>query len=160
MKRFIISALAVAALTLGASAAEFTHSFVVNLKSGATVEYQFADDPVMTFEGEDIKVTALKGETLLEPVADVQNITFTATPTGVSEVAADGSHIVVRYDGLTLSVAGLGAGSRLCVYSVDGVLRASAEADEAGLVSVPVQELPGGVYVAASKEHKFKFVKK
>lgn len=161
MKRLIVSAFVLAVLPLGIFAAEFAHSLLVTLASGTTVEYRFENTPVIQFVGDDIEITANDSETLRQPVADVVNFTFSAREVvGIGEVRATGEHIVVSYDGAVLSVTGLHPGSVMGIYSTNGTLCAKVTADGDGAASLSVQQLPDGIYVAASAEHQFKFIKK
>lgn len=156
-----MSALALAVMAAGALAAKYSHAFVINLKSGTTVEYQFSEQPVATFVGDDMSIQTKGGEKLLQPIAEITNITFVATETGgIDGVAATGSDVVVRFDGSVLHISGLEAGSDVRVFTVGGTMCRSAVADEAGILTVAVGDLNAGVYVVASKEHSFKFVKK
>lgn len=160
MKRTIITALVTAALSFGAYAAENSHSLVVNLVSGSSVDYLFVNEPTVTFVDDDIHITDGIASPLQQPIASVVNFTFRSKSTGIDDIAADGQRITVAYDGNEIAIAGLEAGSEVSIYSAAGLLCAKAVADEAGSAVVRVDMLDNGVYVASSKQHNFKFVKK
>lgn len=160
MKKIIISVLAVVAFAFQGIAVEYTHSLIVTLTSGDKVEYQFADEPVMTFDGENLQLDSNAGNRLYQPVSEVVNITFAAEESGLDKTVAAEKRIKIAYDGATLAISGLNQATVVSVYSVAGVAVATATADADGAVSIPVDNLASGVYVASSKEHTFKFVKK
>lgn len=161
MKKISILAVALAASVFGAFAAGYTHSLLVNYKSGNVVEFQFEDEPKMVFVDDGVEITAKgSGDYLLESVADIRNLTFSEKESlGVGNLK-DSKHVVVTYDGDILSMKGLSKNAPLYIYSATGTLCEKAVADGDGTISLYLHRLPTGVYVAATQEHTFKFVKK
>ena len=51
---------------------------------------------------------------------------------------------------------GLKAGSRIAVYTIDGVMVTSIAADEAGEASVDISALPRGIYVVKAPNRTIK----
>lgn len=161
MKKISLLAVALAAATFGALASGYTHSLLVNYKSGDVVEFQFEDEPKMVFVDDEIEITANGNEGyLLQPIANIQNLTFSQKEAGVEGLKADGKHIVVTCNGKMLTMKGLNANAPLSIYSVSGMLCEKAVADGDGAISLSLHRLPAGVYVAATPEYTFKFVKK
>lgn len=139
-----------------AFAGEFLYSVIVNKTDGTKVEYQFADKPVATLEGDNMKMTC-GGESVLYPFASIENLTFDKR-SGVDGVTVDGN---VAF-GLTreaLEASGLQEGTLVNIYDVSGALRASGAAGVDGSVSVSLDGLGSGVYVVKAGNNSFKFVR-
>lgn len=155
-----MTALAIAALSMQAFAVNYTHSLLVNFNSGETMEFQFEDYPVVTFSGENLTVKDDAGANNEILVADVKNLTFGKTETGIEQVADDADRVTVAIDSEYLAMGGLAAGQTVNIYSVAGMLRASGTVGDDGSVKIGIASLEQGVYVVSSNSKVFKFVKK
>lgn len=160
MKKTIIALAAALASVLGVQAADYSNSLLVNKTDGSTVEYRFADVPVATIEGEDLKIEVLATrESVLYPINDIKNLTFKKEVSGVEDIVAGGNHVMFGLAGDMLEAAGLEAGTEIVIFDAAGVLRASAKADADGCASIKVSDLGKGVFLVKGGKHMFKFIR-
>lgn len=130
---------------VGASAQE--KALKVELTDGKAEYFRLAEDPVMTFEGENVRI-ASSALTSDYPRADVVSMTFVDASAGI-EAPAQGVTIY-SYDGMTFSCPG----NDITVYDLQGVRLA----DAAG--SVNVSNFPSGIYVIRTNNKSIKITKK
>ena len=155
-KIFLAAALALSSLAMMAES--YAHSLIVNKKSGETVEYKFEADPKVTFDAADMVITTGDAQ-VRHAIADLEKLSFTKT-VGIEQVEANKSDIRVAVTSSQVTVEGLTPGMNVSIYSIDGRAVANAVADTQGTVQVSIDNLPAGIYVAASEAHSFKFAKK
>lgn len=150
-------AIVISAFTAGAEMIT-VYSLFVNTQGGDKVEYQFADEPVATFEGENLIIKTAAADEVKYPMADVKNITFgTKRVNGIEEATGE-SDLVIRVTRTAVSVIGLADGAEMAVYSITGQLMARTNAAE-GVAEISTEGFPAGVYAVAVPGHAFKFVK-
>lgn len=130
---------------VGASAQE--KALRVELTDGKAEYFRLADKPVLTFEGENVKI-ASPALTSDYPRADVVSMTFVDASAGISAPAQNAT--VYSYDGTTFSCPG----NAITVYDLQGVRLA----DAAG--SVNVSNFPAGIYVIRTNNKSIKITKK
>lgn len=130
---------------VGASAQE--KALRVELTDGKAEYFRLADKPVLTFEGENVKI-ASPALTSDYPRADVFSMTFVDASAGISAPAQGVT--VYSYDGSTFSCPG----NDITVYDLQGVRLA----DAAG--SVNVSNFPAGIYVIRTNNKSIKITKK
>lgn len=124
------------------------------------MEYKFADSPVASIEGDDLKISfPYSGETVLHAIADITNLTFDKVEVnGIEGIFTKGS---VTF-GLTrdlLETAGHPAGTTLRIYDMAGTLHAEATCDADGSASVSIASLGQGVYLVKAGNNSFKFIR-
>lgn len=160
MKKFFISA-AASLIALAAGAVESApHSLVITKKSGETVEYKFADQPVATFEGADMVITlALTGTQVTYPAAQVATLTVTPRTLGVDDAAVAVPTVTFEIAPEAITCSGLAAGTRVALYAADGRIVASAAANADGSAVIALGGTPAGVYIVAAGNESFKFIK-
>ena len=144
MKRSIILMLGLCTL-VGASAQE--KALRVELTDGKAEYFKLAENPVMTFEGENVRIasTSLTSD---YPRVDVVSMTFVDASAGI-EAPAQGV-TVYSYDGTTFRCPG----NDITVYDLQGV-RLADTAD-----SVNVSSFPSGIYVIRTNNKSIKITKK
>lgn len=130
---------------VGASAQE--KALRVELTDGKAEYFRLADKPVLTFEGENVKI-ASPALTSDYPRADVVSMTFVDASAGI--LAPAQGVTVYSYDGSTFSCPG----NDITVYDLQGVRLA----DAAG--SVNVSNFPAGIYVIRTNNKSIKITKK
>ena len=145
-----------AAITLS-SWAEGINALMLHLASGKQVVCMLDERPVVTFRGDELVLATHMNEVSYQ-AADVLKFTYlNVDPTSVSNAGAQQS--MFAFSGNTLSVSGAEQGSQIAVYSVDGVLVASANADKKGSASITLPEQSGKVYVVKTSVAIFKITK-
>lgn len=160
MKKFIIAIAAVLATATSASAFEYLYSVEVNKTDGTKVAYKFSQNPVVTVEGDDMKMTYDGGtQSVLYPFAEVVNLTFSKTEnSGVDNVGVDGTvSFAVTRD--ALEATGLAEGTAVTIYDTAGAMRAQGNADADGSLTLPLGSLGQGVYVVKAGNNSFKFIR-
>lgn len=159
MKKYIMALIALGAAAFSASAVNYAHSVWVNLTDGTKVEYKFEDVPVMGVEGTDVKITlASTDESVLYPMADIENFTFSKEVTeGVGNLSVVSPSFGLNRE--TLDVTGLPGGTEIRIYDMAGREVARGKCDASGKVAVRVGSLPGGVYAVKAGKFAFKFTR-
>lgn len=162
MKKYILSAIAVLAAVFSTSAAEvFYTTLTLTTFNDEKVEIAFEQYPVATFSGPNLVITTDDATKVEYPMDDVKEITFSTTSkVGIETVnATDANALRFGITSTTLTVDGLDNGARVDLYTVNGVLAASAVAGADGHVSLALDALVPGVYVVAAQGKSFKFIK-
>ena len=135
MKKILLSL----TLMLVSLAAWAEAGFCVVTNGGYTVGYVFTDEPVWTFEGENLVITTVEGS-VEYPMSEVAQIVFgdNAPVSGLTEVSVD-ELIRVNHGGVEL--AGFAANTVVSVYNLQGQVVATGK-DNVGL-----SHLSRGIYV-------------
>lgn len=156
MKKIFL-ALAAVAMSFAAQAVEYDYSVFVNQKNGENVEYKFEDEPVASFDGENLVMNVIE-QHISYPMADIVNLTIgkTEKESGVADVKADMTVFVSR-DAVT--IAGLEEGETVAVYDMAGMAVVGGKTDAAGNFSASLSELPKGVYIVKAGKNSFKFIR-
>lgn len=154
MKIFILS-LAILFCSLS-SWAEGVNALLLHLASGKQVACLLDEQPVVTLRGDELVVTTHMNEVSYQS-ADVLKFTYLyVEPSGVRQLPMQS---MFTFGGNTLSIVGAEPGSQIAVYSVDGVLMASAKAGNKGSASLSLPEQKGKVYVVKTSVANFKITK-
>lgn len=156
MKKYIF---AVAAALLGglAANADELSSFIVNKTDGAKIEFKFAMDPEMTFDGDDLVITDSAEATVRYPMAEVENVTFSKYTSSLQDVGAD--KVSVELTRSFVRISGLQAGASVRLLDINGMTLAAGSADADGSLTLGVEDLAKGVYIIAMPGHSFKFIR-
>lgn len=160
MKRYIFAAIALLASLMPARAAEvFNTTLIMTSKTDDVAYFRFENKPVATFTATDVTVKD-NDNAITWAMANVKNFTFkTESHDAIEAIAAENGGVIFTLGGASLSVDMLAPGTRVEMYSVSGMLVASATADEAGHLGIGLDNLPSGVYIVAAPGHSFKFIK-
>lgn len=155
MKRLVFSFLM--ALIALYSLAEDVNAIMLHLSSGNQVICLLDEKPVITFSGDDVKLTTHMNE-LTYPLAEVLKFTYMYVGTsGASNVGE--MHSMFSFSGNSLYVTGAEPNSAISVCSIDGVLVASVKTGQDGSVNIVLPEYPGKVYIVKSSIAVFKIAK-
>lgn len=156
MKRLLLVIALLSTLSLSV-AAEEVNALMLHLSSGKQVLCLLEERPVVTFTEDEVVLTTHMHEVRYQS-EDVQKFTYTM-------VEADGIHSprlnegLICLDGNTILLNGLAPDSSVMVYTVDGVLVASAKVDEHGATSISLPDQSGKVYVVKTSIANFKITK-
>lgn len=160
---FFQRALLLLALLLSSSAgwaASGTYvAMKIHCKSGSDVVILLDDRPKVTFDKNDL-VIATQTRVVDYPAAEVLKFTYLdkdELPAHINNVTFSG--IVFSFDDNKLLVQHLDPNVAVTVCAVDGKTLASGQSDAQGRVSLPLPEVPGGVYVVKTPSVTFKFRK-
>lgn len=157
MKKIILAACAILTAITSFAATSYKTSILVNLKSGETLEFKFAETPEALCEGLYM-VFKVNDTRVNYPMVDIVNITFNTT-VGVQGIMTDRPAVSFAIDATTLSADMLAPGEELAVYTIDGIKIASTHADGEGSARLDISKLNGGTYIAATASKSFKFLK-
>lgn len=132
---------------------------IVELSSGAKVEYRLADNPKMVFDGQTIKLTAegvaveyTPSELVKVTTGEVQNI-----DSSIDELTPQQAKIKVESDFVRLS--GFVAGEAVRVYSTSGSILATFQTSTDGSLIIPITTLPSGISIIKANEQTIKITK-
>lgn len=156
MKKFILSI--VSLFLLGAATALASNVLVIHLTDGTTYSYILIDEePVISFQGEQIVVTA-SSRTLQ---FNMQAVTyFNYETTDATDIDEGISPNGMQMNGDRLVFNGLPAGCPIYIYGVGGQLYLKMEADADGNAIVDLSSLNTGVYIVKANEISTKITKK
>lgn len=161
MKKIIAAACALFATLAAQATIPYTNTtLVVTMKSGETAEFKFENEPMATFEGEEVTFvnTALDTQVVYTyKMSEIQDLTFRSEGVGVADVGANRPQFAV--DSRYVYADKLPAGTLLTVVGIDGKIMAQAQADTQGSVTLDIAGLPNGAYIVATPGFSFKFIK-
>lgn len=160
----ILSMLAVQVIVSDVKAAdgEKTYSFVVWTHAGSTFSYALDVKPVVTYENEEIVVTTTTASAVYQ-VAEVAKFTLSeesVNDDATSVVDLEQSHGVMKNKGNVLMFSSFEPGTRVQVYSINGLQIANELVGPNGNLEVCLSEYPSGIYVVKAKGITCKIVKK
>lgn len=156
----IITALCMGALMAGTAMAQdiLPTSLVVSLRDGNEVEYKFSKEPEVTFEGAELKISDINGDSVAYGMADVASFTFRSDNSGVGTVEGVSPLRIVLGAG-AVTVSGLEPGAEVRAWDLEGRQVAAVRADGSGIATVECGGWIGGTYVIAAGSHSFKYIK-
>ena len=153
MKKILLSLLLMLAATASAWADE---GVIVQTTDGEEVGYIFDNEPVFTYEGDNLVVTSADANATY-PMDEVAKVYFgDIANTGVAEVA---NKQVVRFvqDGVELS--GFAAGTAVSVYDLNGRLVSSLRTRADGTLNVSLAACEPGIYIIKADKSTLKIKK-
>lgn len=131
----------------------------IHCKSGADVIILLDNRPKVTFDKNDL-VVATQTRMVNYPAEEVLKFTYLdkdELPAHIDNVSFSG--MVFSFDDGKLLVQHLNPNAAVTVCAVDGRILASGQSDAQGRVSLPLPEVPGGVYVVKTPSVTFKLRK-
>lgn len=132
-------------------------TLAVQTRDNAKHMFVLADQPNVTFEGEDLVVTCVNSTTTFA-LPDVIRFTYLNATDAVEELKVDDTTVDFK-DGVIV-INQLKAGATVEVYSVDGRLVRQLKAHEGGNYSLDLGELPTGVYIIKADRVTYKIAKR
>lgn len=161
MKKYIVSLLAVFAMGLTASAQHIDKHYTMHVTSvgGSTVDFEFDNEPVMTFNGGEMTISSAADADVKFQMDNVVSVTFSGVAAGIATVKDGGSKINVSVSDGKIVVSGMAANAKVSVYDVGGALVANATSDANGQAVVNISNLGKGVFVVSTPANSFKFTK-
>lgn len=153
MKKFLLSL----TLMLASMAAWAEAGFCVVTNGGYTVGYVFTDEPVWTFEGENLVITTVEGS-VEYPMSEVAQIVFgdNAPVSGLTEVSVD-ELIRVNHGGVEL--AGFAANTVVSVYNLQGQQLGAYRTSQSGSLNISLADREQGIYLIHANKSTIKIKK-
>ena len=156
MKKFLLSL----TLMLASVAAWAEAGFYVVTTSGEQAGFIFGDQPVWTFEGDNLVITCMNN-TVEYPMADVDCIYFdevdsTSPTTGITEVK---NTELIRFvsDGVELS--GFAANTMVTIYNLQGQQMGVYRTDLSGNLNISLANYEQGIYIIHANKSTIKIKK-
>ena len=141
-KRYLSYVLLFLLLATGQTALAET-ALIVHQKSGGTVEYSFAEKPVVTY-ADGYVVISCDAASVMYPLENMQKFTFGEVTDQVTRITApEGTAPQPTY-----------------IYNVGGVLMRTMQPDADGTTSNSLEALPAGTYIVKNGKTSYKIIKK
>ena len=139
---------------------DMVNALVVLTKDNAKHRFELgADRPEVTFDGTDLKVTCARASlTTSFKVSDVIRFTYEKVE-ATSVTDARDERPDIRYDGGAIVISDLKAGAGVAVYTADGRLVQQLKATKSGNYSLPLTQLPAGVYLVKADNVTYKITR-
>lgn len=150
MKKLMFMALLVGAISVQAQTDDNQYLNAQSTNGTTCVELSSVQKITFTSENAVIKVSG--GDDVLLPLAELQKITFSATPTAIEELKGETEGLAVNNGYVTISENG-----NLYVYSMKGQLVGIAQVKKGQ--SVSLSSLPQGSYIIKMGSKAIKITK-
>ncbi len=152
MKKFILSL----TLVFASLAAWAEAGFYVEDSQGVLVGYVFMDQPVWTFEGDNLVISTVGG-TVQYPMSDVAKVFFgDVTPTGLLELDVD-EMIRVIPDGVELT--GFAANTVVTIHNLQGQQLGAYRTSQSGSLTISLADREQGIYLIHANKSTIKIKK-
>ena len=152
MKKFILSL----TLVFASLAAWAEAGFYVEDSQGVLVGYVFMDQPVWTFEGDNLVISTVGG-TVQYPMSDVAKVFFRdVTPTGLLELDVD-EMIRVIPDGVELT--GFAANTVVTIHNLQGQQLGAYRTSQSGSLTISLADREQGIYLIHANKSTIKIKK-
>ena len=139
------------------SFAEDIKAMMLHLSSGKSVICMLDEKPIVSFSGEELILTTHMNVVSYQS-SDVLKFTYLyVDPAAVGKVEM--SQSMFSFSENSLIVTGAEPGSQIDIYSVDGVLVASAKTNYTGATSIKLPEQSGKVYMVKTSVANFKITR-
>lgn len=156
-QRVLLSLVLLLCSSVGWAASGTYVALKIHCKSGADVIILLDERPKVIFDNNDL-VIATQTRMVNYPAEEVLKFTYLdELPVHVDNVTQSG--MVFSFDDNKLLVQHLDPNAVVTVCAVDGRILASGQSDAQGRVSLPLPEVPGGVYVVKTPSVTFKLRK-
>ena len=152
MKKFILSL----TLVFASLAAWAEAGFYVEDSQGVLVGYVFMDQPVWTFEGDNLVISTVGG-TVQYPMSNVAKVFFgDVTPTGLLELDVD-EMIRVIPDGVELT--GFAANTLVTIHNLQGQQLGAYRTSQSGSLTISLADREQGIYLIHANKSTIKIKK-
>ena len=152
MKKFILSL----TLVFASLAAWAEAGFYVEDSQGVLVGYVFMDQPVWTFEGDNLVISTVGGS-VQYPMSDVDKVFFgDVTPTGLLELDVD-EMIRVIPDGIELT--GFAVNTVVTIHNLQGQQLGAYRTSQSGSLTISLADREQGIYLIHANKSTIKIKK-
>ena len=159
MRRFLLALLIILSLPTLGETQDKVQGIIIDLVTGEIVEITLADNPKITYDGNNIKIVS---ETI-----DVQYTLSELTKvrmgevdnsTDISSVANEDGKIEINRD--ILRFTGFDANEEIKIFSISGALMSTYKVSSAGNTTISLNSFPKGIYLISVKKETIKINKK
>ena len=154
MKKFFLSL----TLMLAMVTAWAEDGFYVVTTSGDMTCYLFVDEPVLTFEGDNLVITCLD-DAVIYSMSDLDRMYFdevSDVPSGINEVQ---NTELVRFAGDGVELSGFAASTTVTIYNLQGQLMGTYSTDEWGSLNISLADREQGFYIIKANKSTLKIKK-
>ena len=128
----------------------------LSMRDGSSVSFFLNEKPQITFVADSVKVVSSAASAKVKR-SEVLDIKFKMeTTNSIEEISKKGTFEI---DGDFIRVANLKPACEVKVYSVEGRVVMSQDADDSGSVIIPLTSLSQGIYLLNYNELTIKFIK-
>lgn len=145
--RILLSLLLLIAATTTTRADDVKYLVIQYKTAAEPLVIALADEPVLTFSGDDMIVTEQKNgatTTYTVPMAEIASAPLVDDPTGIKAIMTD-KNVSVTAGNVYLT--GMKPGAQAAVYTISGAVVRTAKAGADGVLSMDISSLPQGTYV-------------
>ena len=135
--------LAALLLMVAGVASKAETALIVHQKSGGTVEYSFAEKPVVTYSGGYLVISAAEAS-VEYPLSNLQKFTFGEVSDNVTRIKAPAE----------------AAPQPTYIYNISGILVRTLQPTEDGTTPATLDGLPAGTYIIKNGKTNYKVNKK
>ena len=135
----------------------------VLMTDGTNVCFYLSEQPLVTFVGEDVKITSVSEEAVVARTLVERFEFLEAMPTHIEKVEMDEGEMVKEcfdFSEEAVKISGLATDGKVNVFTLKGQVVASAMPDGEGNVTVAIESLPAGLYLINYNETTIKFIKR
>jgi len=133
---------------------------IVELSSGEKLEYRLADHPKMVYNGQTVKLTA-DGVSLSYTPSEIAKVTMGEVDdvsNGIEELKSSNGKIRVNSGFVRLS--GFLPDESVCIYSMDGTIRATYHTLTDGTLIISLSSLPSGISIIKVNKETIKITRR
>lgn len=160
MKNLLRVSVAVAALTLSATASAGNIGVAVIKADGSTHHVELADIHRIDVGAAGVTVHTLSGQSTDHAYGDIERIDIGVASSGIADIISDGATTAVwpTIVDTSVNIAGAPVGTPVKVFSSNGAAVASATTGE-GTLSIDLQHVAAGTYIVTVGQKSVKIVK-
>lgn len=130
---------------------------VVWQKSGEKVYFDLTERPRTTFEGSNLVITTTT-LTVSYPLEQVLRYTYELPPSGINNVNLSKLVRISHRDNV-LYLENLKPGTRIQLFTADGKMIATQQADGTQTITISLAQRPAGVYIVKANDVTYKMMK-
>jgi hypothetical protein len=153
MKKFLLSL----TLMLATVAAWAEGGFYVVTTSGDRTYYLFEDEPVLTFEGDNLVITCL-GDAVIYPMSDLELMQFDEDQHATKLTEIKNAELV-RFAGDGVELSGFAAYTTVTIYNLQGQLVGTYRTDESGSLNISLADREQGFNIIKANKSTLKIKK-
>ncbi len=153
MKKFLLSlTLMLAMVTVWAE-----DGFYVVTTSGDRTYYLFEDQPVLTYEGDNLVITCL-GDAVIYPMSDLDRMQFVEDQPSTKLTEIKNAELV-RFAGDGVELSGFAAYTTVTIYNLQGQQIGAYSTDGSGSLNISLADREQGIYIIKANKSTLKIKK-
>ena len=157
MKKLKFLFVLLVALMATSAKAESVQYLVFELIDGTQTVVALADQPVITVEGTELKVTVAGEEKLSASLESIKEYSFSATTVGIQSLQVEPTS---RFEMGHIYIANAQEGDVIRVFTIDGKQVAQQRIANDGTADIDLTVLGKGLFIVKSKSSSIKVINK